>query len=160
MSMQYPLQGLLALREKRTDDARTLVKEKTVLLQAAVNAERQARSDLENFIKWKAEEISRRYSSIMEQVLTQNELSVFNAGIASLDVKQLQFEQAAEAAQKAADAARRALESAKEQLTKLNKARQKLEFHRGIWLAQQQAFMEYKAEQELEDFSVKKPDFE
>ncbi|MBO8416315.1 MAG: YscO family type III secretion system apparatus protein [Proteobacteria bacterium] len=158
MSARYPLQGLLELREKRTEDARLTVKEKTQLLQAAVSAENKARAQLSQYIQWKAQEISRRYSAIMEQVLTQNELSIFNAGIASLDLKQLQLEQAAEAAALAVQSARQALDSAKDQLSKLNKARQKLEFHRGIWQVQQHSLMEYQAEQELEDFNVKKPD--
>lgn len=158
MSTRYPLQGLLELREKRTEDARLTVKEKTQLLQAALSAESKAKAQLLQYIQWKAQEISRRYSAIMEQVLTQNELSIFNAGIASLDLKELQLEQEAQAAAQAVERARKALDGAKEQLSKLNKARQKLEFHRGIWQVQQQALMEYQAEQELEDFSVKKPD--
>lgn len=158
MSTRYPLQGLLELREKRTEDARLTVKEKTQLLQAAVSAESKARAQLSQYIQWKAQEISRRYRAIMEQVLTQNELSIFNAGIASLDLKQLQLEQEAQAAALAVQSARQALDSAKDQLSKLNKARQKLEFHRGIWQVQQHSLMEYQAEQELEDFNVKKPD--
>ena len=159
MSDGYPLAMLINLRERRYQGALADEKHKKQLLQLAAQELESKKQELSDYLAYREEEIERRYQEILDSVKTQEEIAAFNSGLGLLYEKESVLKaEIAELNQKM-QAARRALDKAREQVVVAHKAVQKLESHREIWLAEQRRLLEYKADLEMEDFRVKKPEY-
>ena len=153
---KYPLETLIMLRDRRYQDALNNQRQKKLLVEQTVRELDKARSELDEYKKWKVLEIARRYEQIMLSVQTQKQLATFHEGIASLDLKEHSLEEQIILKENALKKAQQDLELANLNVKNSNKALEKLESHKEIWLVLQKKLEEYKEDLELEDFRVKK----
>lgn len=151
----YPLARLVGLREHRRDDARSRQQAAhQAVLQAADEVKKRER-ELEEYKVWREEEIERRYAAIKEQVLEQQELEEFKAGLAQLNARDAILAEAIAQAEHELDKAKEEEEKTHVALLKCTKALGKLEEHRKQWLHSQAVLEEQQADLELEDFHGK-----
>ena len=78
---KYPLETLIMLRDRRYQDALNNQRQKKLLVEQTVRELDKARSELDEYKKWKVLEIARRYEQIMLSVQTQKQLATFHEGI-------------------------------------------------------------------------------
>lgn len=152
---QYPLAALLTLRAERLNKATQNVVQRTTQVRLAQNQVKNAQSKFEEYLKWRVEEINRRYQELMGQVKSQQELSEFNSGIGAIYAQEAVLEQELSQAQAGLKAAQEALSEAKTALKAAHKAHEKLLKHQEIWQIKERALAEYRADLELEDFTGK-----
>lgn len=155
---RYPLASLLILRDERERRATKNLAQRTQQVRQAQQQLEQSQSKLDTYLKWREEEIERRYQAILGQAKSQKEIADFNSGIGALYAQEEGLRQALLHAQEQLTAAKNELAKAQTALKEAHKAHEKLLQHREIWLIKERALEEYRADQELEDFKVKEQD--
>lgn len=154
--MAYLLQPLLRIRTMREDRASgelVAAKRDLALAEEALAARQK------DLAEWEATKEARRdriYDAIIGREVSRDQIDLANEGIARIDeegvlkadnVKRAEAERVRREA--AAEAARQSLNAA-------TKNRMKIDEHKAVWLAEEAAEQEARAEGELEDFTVRK----
>ena len=154
----YILQPLLRIREMREDRA---TGELTAARQALAVAEETLAArqhDLAVFEETKEARRDRIYATVIGRAVSREQLDMATEGVARIDE---------EGALKADNVARaegerkkreEATEAARSNLALAMKNRAKIDEHKDVWLAAEAAEEEHRAEGELEDFVVRKPE--
>ena len=154
--MSYVLQPLLQIRTMREDRATgelSAARRELATAEAALEARRR---DLAAYEETREERRDRIYDAIMGRAVSREQIDLANAGVARIDEEgALKADNVARAEaerkkrEEAAAAARRNLFMA-------TKDRMKIDEHKDVWLAEEAAEEELRAEGELEDFVVRK----
>ena len=156
--MTYLLQPLLrirAMREDRASGELSAARRELASAEAALEARRR---DLAAYEETKEERRDRIYDAIMGRAVSREQIDMANEGVARIDE---------EGAIKADNVARAEGERNKREeatvAARLNfaqamKNRMKIDEHKSVWLADEAAEDEHRAEGELEDFIVRKPE--
>ena len=154
--MPYVLQPLLQIRTMREDRATgelSAARRELATAEAALEARRR---DLAAYEETREERRDRIYDAIMGRAVSREQIDLANAGVARIDE---------EGALKADNVARaeaerkkreEAAEVARQHLLQATKDRMRIDEHQGVWLAEEAAEEELRAEGELEDFVVRK----
>lgn len=159
MSSGYPLDKLIGIRERRYQQLTEKRRQQQQILQQTVKELESTKQELSAFLTFREQEIERRYAEIMDCVRTQEEIADFNSGLSQLYEKEVQLRAELLGLEKKVADARQALTQAEALVVRAHKAVEKLESHKVIWLAGQKRLMEYRADLEMEDFRVKKPEY-
>lgn len=154
--MSYQLQPLLRIRTTREDRARgelSAARRELADAEAALEARKR---DLAEYEETKEERRDRIYAAIIGRAVSRDQIDLANEGVARIDE---------EGALKADNVARAegerqkretAVEVARGNLAAATKGRMKIDEHKSVWLAEEAAEQEYRADGELEDFTVRK----
>lgn len=127
-------------------------------LAAAEAALEMRKRDLATYEETKEARRDRIYETIIGRTVSREQIDLANAGVARIDE---------EGAIKADNVARAegerknreaAVETARHNLALATRNRMKIDEHKSIWLAAEAAEQEHRAEGELEDFVVRKPE--
>ena len=141
------------MREDRASGELVAAKRDLALAEETLAARRR------DFAEWEAGKEERRdriYAAVMGRTVSREQLDLASEGVARIDeegalkadnVKRAEEERRRR--EEAADAARRKLNEA-------TKNRMKIDEHKAVWLAEDAAEQEARAEGELEDFTVRK----
>ena len=156
MSAAYPLEALLGIRERRSEERRRDLS----LAQSRLS---QARSALDEALRQCAEyrdymnrEISSRSDRLIGQTLGREALEEFKRSLEALKFRLADLELAAERARSEAKEAERAERKAQEALRQAVREAEKIKAHRKIWQAAQRLEQERAEDLEMEDFSVRR----
>ncbi len=156
--MGYTLQPLLRIREMREDRATGELTAARQAVAAAESALEAREKELEEYEETKEERRDRIYAAIMGQPVSREKIDIANEGVARIDeegvLKADNVTRAKDELKKREDAA----EVARQNLNMATKNRMKIVEHKAVWLAQDAAEQEHRAEGELEDFVVRKPE--
>ena len=152
----YPLSSLVSLRERRVDEAQNALRLSISRLEEARLSLKRKEQELSDYKVWKKEEINRRYDELIGKVKKQEEISKFNHELVSLNIKEFDLQTEIEQLAKDLENAQKAYEKAVQVVNSVQKDLVKLEKHREIWQFQEKRYEEYLADQELDDFKVKK----
>ena len=152
----YPLSSLVSLRERRVDEAQNALRLSISRLEEARLSLKRKEQELSDYKVWKKEEINRRYDELIGKVKKQEEISKFNHELVSLNIKEFDLQSEIEQLAKDLENAQKAYEKAVQVVNSVQKDLAKLEKHRKIWQFQEKRYEEYLADQELDDFKVKK----
>ena len=153
---KYPLERLIGLRQHRLDemmDYQNVCQKKVEQTQMAIVKKKQ---DIEDYAKWKEEEIVRRYQNIMNKRLTSEAYETFKEGLANLEIQVLNLENQLNELQNELRNQQSELETAKQKVKEASNDLNKLDEHKKIWLANARIEEERSEERELEDFHGKK----
>lgn len=156
---EYPLQGLIGIRQNRRDDAMRKYSSSKQALEQAVLRFHQKEAELEEYRAWKKAEIERRYDAILGSVQSKNALQKFHAGIANLDVRELSLSDELKDLEEQKEQAKELCAKAKELFNLRQRKQAKPENHKEQWVLVQKLEDEHRAETELEDFKVKDQPF-
>ena len=156
--MSYALQPLLRIRTMREDRASGELSAARRELAAAEEALEARKRDLEAYENTKDARRDRIYDAIMGRTVSREQIDLANEGIARIDEEgALKADNVARA-----EGERRKREeetvAARHNLALATRNRMKIDEHKGVWLAAEAAAEEYRAEGELEDFVVRKPE--
>ncbi|MDR2786936.1 MAG: type III secretion protein [Candidatus Accumulibacter sp.] len=150
--MLYPLAGLMKIRDFRVDAARKAMQAAEIRLRAA-QEERLARErELERYKVWRKEEVERRYQSIMDRILNQDEIEAFKAGLSSLAEEELAREEALREADRALEEARKNAQTARDGWLLANREREKIDYHHENWQKAQAVEAGRREDLEQEEF--------
>ena len=152
----YPLSSLVSLRKRRVDEAQNALRLSISRLEEARLSLKRKEQELSDYKVWKKEEINRRYDELIGKVKKQEEISKFNHELVSLNIKEFDLQTEIEQLAKDLENAQKAYEKAVQVVNSVQKDLAKLEKHREIWQFQEKRYEEYLADQELDDFKVKK----
>ena len=152
----YPLSSLVSLRERRVDEAQNALRLSISRLEEARLSLKRKEQELSDYKVWKKEEINRRYDELIGKVKKQEEISKFNHELVSLNIKEFDLQTEIEQLAKDLENAQKAYEKAVQVVNSVQKDLAKLEKHREFWQFQEKRYEEYLADQELDDFKVKK----
>ena len=156
--MSYFLQPLLRIRIMREDRA---TGELTAARQAAAAAERrleERRRELAEFEETKEARRDRIYDAIMGQQVSRERIDIANEGVARIDEEGVLKADNLIRAEGELKDCEAAVETARVNLMVATKNRMKIDEHKSVWRAEEQAEQEHRAEGELEDFIVRKPE--
>ncbi len=154
----YALQPLLKIRTMREDRASGELSAARRELAAAEEALAARKRDLAAYEETKEERRDRIYDAIIGRAVSREQIDLANEGVARIDE---------EGALKADNVARaegerrkreEAADIARANLSQATKNRMKIDEHKSVWLKMESAEEEYRAEGELEDFVVRKPE--
>ncbi len=156
--MGYALQPLLRIREMREDRATGELTAARQAVAAAEHALEVREHELAEYEQTKDERRDRIYAAIMGQPVSREKIDIANEGVARIDeegvLKADNVVRAKDELKKREDAA----EVARQNLNLATKNRMKIVEHKAVWLAEDAAEQEHRAEGELEDFVVRKPE--
>jgi DNA-directed RNA polymerase specialized sigma54-like protein len=156
--MSYFLQPLLRIRVMREDRA---AGELTVARQAVSAAERRLedrKHELAAFEETKEERRDRIYAAIIGRPVSREQIDIANEGVARIDDEGvLKADNVVRAEGELRDREAEA-EAARVNFAVAMKNRMKIEEHKSVWTAAAAAEQERRAEGELEDFIVRKPE--
>ena len=154
--MPYTLQPLLRIRLMREDRASGELVAARQAREAAEDALAARKRDYEEYQETREERRDRIYAAIIGQTVSKDRIDLASEGVARIDE---------EGALKL-DNVKRAESELKEKVSLETEARgrynlaikerMKIDEHKSIWLAADAAEQEYRAESELEDFTVRK----
>ena len=156
--MAYTLQPLLQIRTMREDRASGELSAACRELATAEAALEARQRDLAAYEETREERRDRIYAAIMGRAVSREQIDLANAGVARIDEEgALKADNVvrAEAERKKCEEAAAA---ARQNLFMATKDRMKIDEHKGVWLAVEAAEEEQRAEGELEDFVVRKPE--
>ena len=154
--MSYTLQPLLRIRTMREDRASGELSAARRELAAAEEALEARRRDLATYEETREERRDRIYDAIMGRAVSREQIDLANEGVARIDE---------EGVLKADNVARAEVERKKREeatvaarinLAQAMKNRAKIDEHKNVWIAEDAAAQEHRAEGELEDFVVRK----
>ncbi len=156
--MSYTLQPLLKIRVMREDRATGELTAARQAVAAAESALEAREKELEEYEETKEERRDRIYAAIMGQTVSRERIDLANEGVARIDeegvLKADNVVRAKDELKKREEAA----ELARVNLNTATKNRMKIDEHKAVWLAEDAAEQEHRAEGELEDFVVRKPE--
>ena len=154
----YTLQPLLQIRTMREDRARGELSAARRELAAAEEALAARKRDLAAYEETKEARRDRIYDAIMGRAVSRDQIDLANEGVARIDEEgalKVDNVARAESERKKREAA---ADVARQNLAQATKNRMKIVEHKNIWLEMESAEEEYRAEGELEDFVVRKPE--
>ena len=156
--MSYVLQPLLRIRTMREDRASGELSAARRELAAAEDALEARRRDLAAYEETKEERRDRIYDAIMGRTVSREQIDLANAGVARIDEEgALKVDNVARA-----EGERKKCEEAtvvaRHNLAVAMKNRTKIDEHKEVWISMEAAEEEHRAEGELEDFVVRKPE--
>ena len=154
--MSYILQPLLRIRTMREDRATGELTAARQALAAAQEAMAARQRDLAEWESTKEERRDRIYDAIIGRKVSRDQIDLATEGVSRIDeegvLKADNVKRAEGVVREKADAA----EVARMNLTIATRNRMKIDEHRAVWLAEDAAEQEARAEGELEDFVVRK----
>ena len=154
--MAYTLQPLLRIRATREDRASgelSAARRELAEAEAALEARRR---DLAEYEKTRESRRDRIYDAIMGRTVSREQIDLANEGVARIDEEgaiKVDNVARAEGERKKRE---EATEVAKANLAQAMKNRMKIDEHKSVWMAEDAAEQEHRAEGELEDFVVRK----
>ena len=156
--MSYALQPLLRIRMMREDRASGELSAARRELAVAEEALEARRRDLAAYEKTKEERRDRIYEAIIGRTVSREQIDLANEGVARIDEEgALKVDNVARA-EGERKKREEATEAARSNLALAMKNRAKIDEHKDVWLAAEAAEEEHRAEGELEDFMVRKPE--
>lgn len=156
--MAYALQPLLKIRTMREDRAAGELTAARRAVREAEAALAERKKELEEYVATKEERRDRIYEAIMGRPVSREQIDLANEGVARIDeegvLKEDNVKRAtADVKKREADA-----EIAREAFSVATRGRMKIDEHKAVCLAAEAAEDERRAEGELEDFTVRKPE--
>jgi type III secretion protein O len=148
----YPLQSLISLRHFREQAAEREVREAETQRRLAV-AERDRKGlELEDYRLYRQKETERRWSELLGRTKSLADLDDFRAGLADLAQRELDLEMELEQEEKKVAEKTELLAQAKAALLACVKARDKLESHKDLYLAEANKESQRLEDLEMEEF--------
>ena len=135
--------------------------ELTVARRAVVEAERtleERRHELAEYEKTKEERRERIYEAIMGRPVSRDRIDIANEGVARIDEEGLLKADNVTRAEGELKDREAAAETARVNFAVAMKNRMKIEEHKSVWMADEASEQERRAEGELEDVIVRKPE--
>lgn len=156
---KYPLEALLNLRQHRLEHAQKMKQAQRQIVTMALQNYQAKEQEYKDFKVFKEQETERIYNSIVDQVLSQKELNKTFAKVANLDIRLQEIGQEVELALKKYQEQKRKLEECNQKEKAYNLSLLKLQTHKEKFIAKEQKELNYKEEQELEEFMAKPHDY-
>ena len=154
--MAYVLQPLLRIRQMREDRATgelSVARRERAAAEAALEARRK---DLARYEETKEERRDRIYDAIMGRPVDRDQIDLAAEGVARIDEEGVLKADNVKRAEADVKTCMDREGAARQMLNLATKERMKIDEHRAVWLAEEAAEQEAKAEGELEDFTVRK----
>ena len=156
--MPYALQPLLRIRTMREDRATGELSAARRDLAEAESALEARRHDLAVYEETREERRDRIYDSIIGRAVSRERIDLANAGVARIDEEGAIKADNVARAEAERKKRKEAVDIARRELALAMKNRMKIDEHKSIWIAADAAAQENRAEGELEDFVVRKPE--
>ena len=154
--MSYILQPLLRIRQMREDRATGELSVARRERAAAEAALEERRKDLARYEETKEERRDRIYDAIMGRPVDRDQIDLAAEGVARIDEEGVLKADNVKRAEADVKTCMDREGAARQMLNLATKERMKIDEHRAVWLAEEAAEQEAKAEGELEDFTVRK----
>ena len=151
--MSYFLQPLLRIRVMREDRA---AGELTVARRAVAEAERKLEERKNELAEYERRE--RIYDAIIGRPVSRDRIDIANEGVARIDEEGVLKADNVTRAEGELKDREAAAESARVNFAVAMKNRMKIEEHKSVWMEDESDEQERRAEGELEDFIVRKPE--
>lgn len=152
MRRSYPLATLLAIRERREQDAALELSRREQVLTNAEEALRRCQEALDSFRQWRPAEEDRRWKHFLAKASQKKDLDVFRESLADLEREELLLEQKVDDAGKSVEAARSDRDEAARRHIELARQLEKLNEHRKEWTRESEREEQRSDEKVLEDF--------
>lgn len=152
MRRSYPLATLLAIRERREQDAALELSRREQALTNAEEALRRCQQALDSFRQWRPAEEDRRWKHFLAKASQKKDLDVFRESLADLEREELLLEQKVDDAGKSVEAARSDRDEAARRHIELARQLEKLNEHRKEWTRESEREEQRSDEKVLEDF--------
>ena len=154
--MAYVLQPLLRIRQMREDRATGELSVARRERAAAEAALEERRKDLARYEETKEERRDRIYDAIMGRPVDRDQIDLAAEGVARIDEEGVLKADNVKRAEADVKTCMDREGAARQMLNLATKERMKIDEHRAVWLSEEAAEQEAKAEGELEDFTVRK----
>ena len=154
--MAYVLQPLLRIRQMREDRATGELSVARRERAAAEAALEERRKDLARYEETKEERRDRIYDAIMGRPVDRDQIDLAAEGVARIDQEGVLKADNVKRAEADVKTCADRESTARQMLNLATKERMKIDEHRAVWLFEEAAEQEAKAEGELEDFTVRK----
>ena len=125
---------------------------------AAESALEERRRELARYEETKEERRDRIYAAIIGRSVSRERIDIANEGVARIDEEGVLKADNVTRAQDELRKCEEIAETARQNLSLATKNRMKIDEHKAIWIAADAAEQEHRAEGELEDFMVRKPE--
>jgi len=152
MRQSYPLATLVAIRERREQDAALELSRREQVLANAEEALRRCQEALNSFRQWRPAEEDRRWKRFLAKASQKKDLDVFRESLADLEREELLLEQKVDDAGKSVEAARSDRDEAARRHIELARQLEKLNEHRKEWTRESEREEQRSDEKVLEDF--------
>jgi len=152
MRQSYPLATLLAIRERREQDAALELSRREQVLANAEEALRRCQEAFHSFRQWRPAEEDRRWKHFLAKASQKKDLDVFRESLADLEREELLLEQKVDDAGKSVEAARSDRDEAARRHIELARQLEKLNEHRKEWARESEREEQRSDEKVLEDF--------
>ena len=149
---RYPLATLVAIRERREQDAALELSRREQVLTNAEEALRRCQEALDSFRQWRPAEEDRRWKHFLAKASQKKDLDVFRESLADLEREELLLEQKVDDAGKSVEAARSDRDEAARRHIELARQLEKLNEHRKEWTRESEREEQRSDEKVLEDF--------
>ncbi|MDR2385995.1 MAG: type III secretion protein [Deltaproteobacteria bacterium] len=149
----YPLAALISIRELREEGAKKALLAAEEALKQALAQEERAQKALDKWRQYVIEETERRWSGLLGRPTDSQGLTGFREGLSDLALREADFVEKVLQAQKVTQEKRDQLVAAREELVARRRAKEKLESHRELWLAEAAKESERQEGLELEEYS-------
>jgi type III secretion protein O len=149
---RYPLATLVAIRERREQDAALELSRREQMLIKAEEALRRCQEALDSFRQWRPAEEDRRWKHFLAKASQRKDLDVFRESLADLEREELLLEQKVDDAGKSVEAARSDRDEAARRHIELARQLEKLNEHRKEWTRESEREEQRSDEKVLEDF--------
>jgi type III secretion protein O len=149
---RYPLATLVAIRERREQDAALELSRREQVLAKAEEALRRCQEALDSFRQWRPAEEDRRWKHFLAKASQKKDLDVFRESLADLEREELLLEQKVDDAGKSVEAARSDRDEAARRHIELARQLEKLNEHRKEWTRESEREEQRSDEKVLEDF--------
>jgi hypothetical protein len=152
MRRSYPLATLVAIRERREQDAALELSRREQMLIKAEEALRRCQEALDSFRQWRPAEEDRRWKHFLAKASQRKDLDVFRESLADLEREELLLEQKVDDAGKSVEAARSDRDEAARRHIEFARQLEKLNEHRKEWTRESEREEQRSDEKVLEDF--------
>ena len=152
MRQSYPLATLLAIRERREQDAALELSRREQVLTNAEEALRRCQEALDSFRQWRPAEEDRRWKHFLAKASQKKDLDAFRESLADLEREELLLEQKVDDAGKSVEAVRSDRDEAARRHIELARQLEKLNEHRKEWTRESEREEQRSDEKVLEDF--------
>lgn len=156
--MAYVLQDLLNIRSMREDRAAgelTAAREKVQQAEKDV-ADRE--KELADYELTKDERRDRIYNAVIGRTVSREEIDLAQEGVARIDEEGILKADNVAQAKRILHEKKELAHRAQTNFSIATRNRMKIDEHKAVWLEEERAFDEHRAEGELEDFIVRKTD--
>ena len=156
--MPYALQPMIRIRQRREDAAGAALVVARTEERAAAKTLEERKEELAEYERTKEERRDRVYDAVMGRPCSMDDLDKAREGVARIDEEgALKVDNVARA-----EGERKKCEEAtvvaRHNLAVAMKNRTKIDEHKEVWISMEAAEEEHRAEGELEDFVVRKPE--